>query len=108
MLENGVTHTDKQHIANKFNQFFTNIAQTLARGIKYDGTTNLRYCLNKHINTVFNFENIDEEKRLGRQYKPFPKKTLDFKLLLETCEIDLFSYPTLTKRPAEIALLGCE
>ena len=36
------------------------------------------------------------------------KKTLDFKLLLETCEIDLFSYNTLTKRPAEIALLGCE
>ena len=36
------------------------------------------------------------------------KKTLDFKLLLETGEIDLFTYPTLTKRPAEIALLGCE
>ena len=35
------------------------------------------------------------------------KKTLDFKLLLETCEIDLFTYPTLTKRPAGIALLGC-
>ncbi len=28
IVENGVTHTDKQHIANKFNQFFTNIAQT--------------------------------------------------------------------------------
>ena len=36
------------------------------------------------------------------------KKTLDFKLLLQTCEIDLFAYPTLTKRPAEIALPGCE
>ena len=36
------------------------------------------------------------------------KKTLDFKLLLETCEIDLFTYPTLTKRPAEIVLPGCE
>ena len=35
-------------------------------------------------------------------------KTLDFKLQLQTCEIDLFTYPTLTKRPAEIALLGCE
>ena len=36
------------------------------------------------------------------------QKTLDFKLLLQTCEIDLFAYPTLTKRPAEIALPGCE
>ena len=34
--------------------------------------------------------------------------TLDFKLLLETFEIYLFTYPTLTKRPAEITLLGCE
>ena len=61
IVENGVTHTDKQHIANKFNQFFTNIAQTLARDIKYDDTTHFKYYLNKHINTVFNFENIDEE-----------------------------------------------
>ena len=36
------------------------------------------------------------------------QKTLDFKLLLETCDIDLFTYPTLTKRPAEIVLPGCE
>ena len=36
------------------------------------------------------------------------QKTLDFKLLLQTCEIDLFAYPTLTKRPAEIALPGCK
>ena len=35
-------------------------------------------------------------------------KTLDFKLLLQTCEIDLFTYPTLATRPAEIALPGCE
>ena len=44
-------------------QFFTNIAHTLARHIKYDGTKNLKYYLDKHIlvNTVFNFENIDEE-----------------------------------------------
>ena len=61
IVENGVTHTDKQNIANKFNQFFTNIAQTLARDIKYDGTTNYKYYLNKHINTVFNFQTIDEE-----------------------------------------------
>ena len=36
------------------------------------------------------------------------QKTLDFKLMLQTCDIDLFTYPTLTKRPAEIALPGCE
>ena len=34
--------------------------------------------------------------------------TLDFKLLLQICEIDLFTYPTLTKCPAEIALPGCD
>ena len=36
------------------------------------------------------------------------KKTLDFKLMLQICEIYLFAYPTLTKRPAEIALPGCD
>ena len=30
--------------------------------------------------------------------------TFDFKLMLLISEIDLFTYPTLTKRPAEIAL----
>ncbi len=61
IVENGMTHTDKQHIAKKINQFFINIDQTLARDIKYDGTKHVNYYLNKHINTVFNFENIDEE-----------------------------------------------
>ena len=61
VVENAVTHTDKQHIGNKFNQFFSQTAQTLARDIKYDGTKHFNYYLNKHINTVFNFENIDEE-----------------------------------------------
>ena len=36
------------------------------------------------------------------------QKTLDFKLMLQIFEIDLFAYPTLTKRPAEIALPGCD
>ena len=75
IVENGVTHTDKQHIANKFNQFFTNIAQTLARHIKYNGNTNFKNYLNKHINTVFNFENIDEET-VRRRFKPFLQKTV--------------------------------
>ena len=41
--------------------FFTNIAQTLAREIKYDGNKNYKYYLNKRIDTVFTFQNIDEE-----------------------------------------------
>ena len=41
--------------------FFTNIAQTLAREIKYDGNKNYNYYLNKRIDTVFTFQNIDEE-----------------------------------------------
>ena len=28
--------------------------------------------------------------------------------MLQICEIDLFAYPTLTKRSAEIALPGCD
>ena len=61
IVENGVTHKDKEIIANKFNHFFTNIAQTLAREIKYDGNKNYMYYLNKRIDTVFTFPNIDEE-----------------------------------------------
>ena len=33
---------------------------------------------------------------------------LDYKIMLQICEIDLFAYPTLTKRPTEIAWPGCE
>ena len=29
---------------------------------KYDGTKNVKYYLSKHINTVFDFENIEEER----------------------------------------------
>ena len=62
IVENGVTHSDKQNIAKKINPFFfTNIYQTLARDIEYDGTKNSKFYLNKHINTTFNFQNIDEE-----------------------------------------------
>ena len=72
-----MTHKDKQNIANKFNQFLTNIAETLARDIKYVGTKHFKYYLNKHIHTVFNFENIDEET-VGKTivYKPFRQKTV--------------------------------
>ncbi len=36
------------------------------------------------------------------------QNTFDFKLMLQICEINLFTYPTLTKSPAEIALPGCD
>ena len=36
------------------------------------------------------------------------QKILDFKLMFQTCDIDLFTYPTLSEGPAEIALPGCE
>ena len=56
-----MTLTDKQNIADKCNRFFTHFFQTLARDIKFDGTINYKYSLNIHIDTVFHFENIDEE-----------------------------------------------
>ena len=70
VVENGVTHTDKLNIANKFSQLFTNIAQTLARDIKYDGTKNCKYYLNKHINTVFAFKTLKETVRKTIQNLP--------------------------------------
>ena len=36
------------------------------------------------------------------------QQTLDFKPLLPISEIDVFTYPTLTKSPAGIALPGCD
>ena len=36
------------------------------------------------------------------------KKPLDFKIMLHICDIYLFTYPTLTKSPAEIPLPGCD
>ena len=59
--ENYEKITDQKDIANKFNILLTNIAQTIATDIKYDGNKNYSYYLNKHINTVFKFQNIDEE-----------------------------------------------
>ena len=36
------------------------------------------------------------------------KKTLEFKLMFPIGDIYLFTYPTLTKSPAEIPLPGCD
>ena len=58
--ENGTDITDNINIANKFNIFFTNVGQKIAKDIQYDGNKNYSYYLNKQINSTFTFKNIDE------------------------------------------------
>ena len=58
--ENGTDITDNINIANKFNTFFTNVGQKIAKDIQYDGNKNYSYYLNKQINSTFTFKNIDE------------------------------------------------
>ena len=53
--------TDKVNIANKFNVFFTNIGEKIAKGINYDGNKNYGHYLNKDIHSSFTFMNIDED-----------------------------------------------
>ena len=52
--------TDKLEIANKFKAFFTNIGNHLANNIKYKGFHDHSYYLNKKVNSVFTFKNIEE------------------------------------------------
>ena len=58
--ENGTDITDNRNIANKYNSFFTNVGQKIAKDIQYDGNKNYSYYLNKQINSTFTFKNIDE------------------------------------------------
>ncbi len=58
--DNGSTISDKVHIANKFNVFFTNIGEKIANGIDYVGNKGYNYYLNKEIHSSFTFVNIDE------------------------------------------------
>ena len=58
--ENGTDITDNVNIANKFNTFFKNVGQKIAKDIQYDGNKNYSYYLNKQINSTFTFKNIDE------------------------------------------------
>ena len=53
--------TDKVNIANKFNVFFTNIGENIAKGINYDGNKTYGHYLNKYIHSSFTFMNIDED-----------------------------------------------
>ena len=59
--DNGSMITDKVNIANKFNVFFTNIGEKIAKGINYDGNKNYGHYLNKDIHSSFTFMNIDED-----------------------------------------------
>ena len=56
--DNGSMIADRVNIANKFNVFFTNIGEKIAKGINYDGNKNYVNYLNKEIH--FTFMNIDE------------------------------------------------
>ena len=50
---------DKPKIADTFNNYFTNIAQTIVNDIKYEGTKDFNYYLNRH--STFKINNVDEE-----------------------------------------------
>ena len=59
--DKGSMITDKVNIANKFNVFFTNIGEKIAKGINYDGNKTYGHYLNKDIHSSFTFMNIDED-----------------------------------------------
>ena len=48
-------------IANKFNNYFTNISQTIAESIQYKGNKTYDYYLNTQVKSVFKFKNVNEE-----------------------------------------------
>ena len=52
---------DKQKIADTFNNHFTNIAQTIVNDIKYEGTEDFSYYLNKQIHSTFKINSVNEE-----------------------------------------------
>ena len=53
--------TDKSEIVNKFNDFFTNIGSNLASNIKYKGTREHTYYLNKIVERNFTFSYVEED-----------------------------------------------
>ena len=58
--DDGSMIADRVNIANKFNVFFTNIGEKIAKGINYDGNKNYDNYLNKEIHSSFTLMNIDE------------------------------------------------
>ena len=57
--DNGNQMLDKPKIADTFNNYFSNIAQTIVNDIKYEGTKDFNYYLNRH--STFKINNVDEE-----------------------------------------------
>ena len=60
-------------IANKFNNFFTNIGNDLASKIKYQGQNDYSRYLNKSINSVFTFKPVEAEL-ISKTIKNLPNK----------------------------------
>ena len=52
--------TNQKNIANKFNNYFTNIGQSITQGIKYKGSKTYSYYLNKNLTSTFTFDHIHE------------------------------------------------
>ena len=50
--DNGHQMSNKQNIADTFNNNFTNIAQTIVNDIKYEGTKDVTYYLNRQRNSI--------------------------------------------------------
>ena len=50
---------DKQNIADTFNNYFTNITPTIVNDIKYEGTKDFSYYLNRQIHSTFKINNVD-------------------------------------------------
>ena len=59
--DNGHQMSDKQKIAETCNTNFTNIAQTIVNDIKYEGTKDFNYYLNRQIHLTFKIKHVDDE-----------------------------------------------
>ena len=53
--------SDINKIADTFNNYFTSIAQTILNDIKYEGTKEFSYYLNRQIHLTFKIKNVNEE-----------------------------------------------
>ena len=53
--------TDRQEIADRFNNFFTNIGPKLSNAIPSSGNQSYKNYLSKNINSVFEFHTIDSQ-----------------------------------------------
>ena len=60
-FEDNCNQLTENKIADTFNNYFTNIAQTIVNDIKYEGTKDFTYYLNRQINSTIKINNIDEE-----------------------------------------------